>query len=73
MSDEERKAALIADLYGIEFDVNLFVRAALKLTLEETGELVRALKRADKASKPNREQRILHAVMTRPPVEEDAR
>lgn len=41
-----------------------------KLTLRETGELVRSLVRAQKAQRPNREQRILLAIFTREPAME---
>lgn len=56
----------------VNMDLRAWKSAAGKLSLRETGELVRALVRAQTSSKPNREQRILLAVFTRDPDQEVA-
>jgi hypothetical protein len=54
----------------INIDLNAWRAGAGKLSLKETGELTRALVRAQNAKKPNREQRVLLAIFTRDPLEE---
>ena len=52
----------------VAIDINISAwRLTGKLSLSETGELVRALKRASSLKRPNREQRMLLAVFTREP------
>lgn len=46
-------------------DIRLWNFASAKLSLKESGELIRALMRAQKAKRPNRDQRMLLAVFTR--------
>ncbi len=55
---------------GIDIDLNAWRATATKLTLRETGELLRSLVRAHAATRPNREQRMLLAVFTRIPAED---
>lgn len=50
----------------IDIDLPVWKVGASKMTLRETGELVRALVRARNARRPNREQRLLLAIFTRP-------
>ncbi len=52
---------------GLDIDLNAWRSAAGKLSLRETGELVRSLVRAHSATRPNREQRMLLAIFTRDP------
>jgi hypothetical protein len=55
----------------VNMDMGAWRSTAPKLTLRETGELVRSLIRAQAAKRPNREQRILLAIFTRhQPMEE---
>ena len=56
----------------IDIDLHAWRAAVGKLSLKETGELVRALVRAQGLPRPNREQRMLLAVFTRPQTEEQA-
>lgn len=57
----------------VNMDMQAWRATVAKLTLRETGELVRSLVRAQSTSRPNREQRVLLAVFTRPqPTAEDA-
>lgn len=53
-------------------DLAAWRSTAGKLSLRETGELVRALVRAQSVKRPNREQRILLAIFTRQQAAEDA-
>ena len=53
----------------IGVDTTAWRAAAGKLSLKESGELVRALVRAQSAKKPNRDQRMLLAVFTRDPTD----
>ena len=52
---------------GIDIDLNAWRATSAKLSLRETGELVRALVRAHAAVRPNREQRMLLAIFMRDP------
>jgi hypothetical protein len=54
----------------IDIDLHAWRAAVGKLSLKETGELVRALVRAQGLPRPNREQRMLLAVFTRPQAED---
>lgn len=56
----------------IEVDMAAWRAASPKLSLRETGELVRALKRAQSSRRPNRDQRMLLAIFTRDPDAEVA-
>lgn len=56
----------------INVDVDAWQATVEKLTIRETGELIRSLVRAQGARKPNREQRILLAIFTRQPLGEVA-
>jgi hypothetical protein len=49
----------------IDIDLHAWRTTADKLTLRETGELVRSLIRAKAMKRPNREQRMLLAIFTR--------
>jgi hypothetical protein len=49
----------------IDIDLTAWRSMADKLSLRETGELVRSLIRAKAAPRPNREQRMLLAIFTR--------
>lgn len=53
----------------LDMDLQAWRATVRKLTLRETGELVRALVRAQGAKRPNREQRMLLAIFTRPQPE----
>lgn len=53
----------------VHLDINLLRAAIAKLTLKETGELMRSIVRAGKVAKPNREQRMLLAIFTREEAE----
>jgi hypothetical protein len=50
---------------SIGIDLQVFATVNLKLSLKESGELIRALMRAQRAKRPNRDQRMLLAVFTR--------
>ncbi len=52
-------------LDSIDIDLNAWRAAVVKLSLRETGELLRSLVRAHSATRPNREQRMLLAIFTR--------
>jgi len=54
----------------IDIDLHAWRAAVGKLSLKETGELVRALVRAQGLPRPNREQRMLLAVFTRPQADD---
>lgn len=54
----------------INIDLTAWRASAHKLSLKETGELTRALLRAQNAKRPNREQRVLLAIFTRDPAVE---
>jgi hypothetical protein len=56
----------------INIDLSAWRASACKLSLKETGELTRALVRAQNAKRPNREQRVLLAIFTRDPEVEVA-
>ena len=60
---EARAAAACIESIGM--DLKLWNIACVKLTLRENGELMRALVRAQRAKRPNRDQRMLLAVFTR--------
>jgi hypothetical protein len=49
----------------IDIDLTAWRATADKLSLRETGELVRSLIRAKACRRPNREQRMLLAIFTR--------
>jgi hypothetical protein len=49
-------------LEGIDIDLNAWRATACKLSLRQTGELMRSLVRATTAKRPNREQRLLLAI-----------
>lgn len=51
----------------LNIDLNVWRVNQHKLSLKETGELVRSIVRAQKAKRPNREQRVLLAIFTRDP------
>jgi len=51
----------------VNIDLHAWKATAKKLTLKETGELVRSIMRAQRAKRPNREQRVLLAIFTRDP------
>ena len=55
---------------AINIDLCAWRASANKLSLKETGELTRALVRAQNAKRPNREQRVLLAIFTRDPMVE---
>ena len=50
---------------SLQLDIGLLRAAISKLTLKETGELMRSIVRAGKVEKPNREQRVLLAIFAR--------
>jgi len=50
---------------SLQLDIGLLRAAIRKLTLKETGELMRSIVRAGKVAKPNREQRMLLAIFAR--------
>ena len=52
---------------GIDIDLNAWRATAAKLSLRETGELLRSIVRAHSVPRPNREQRMLLAIFTRNP------
>jgi hypothetical protein len=52
-------------LDGLGIDLKAWRATADKLSLRETGELVRSLVRASTSKRPNREQRMLLAIFTR--------
>ena len=54
----------------IDIDLHAWRAAVGKLSLRETGELVRSLVRAQGLPRPNREQRTLLAIFTRPQAED---
>ena len=54
----------------INVDLGAWRAGASKLSLKETGELTRALVRAQNTKRPNREQRVLLAIFTRDPAVE---
>jgi hypothetical protein len=58
-----RKPCAKAEEIGV--DVSIWMTACGKLSLRESGELIRALIRAQRAKRPNRDQRMLLAVFTR--------
>jgi hypothetical protein len=60
---KSKKPCAKAEELGV--DVGLWLTACNKLSLRESGELVRALIRAQRAKRPNRDQRMLLAVFTR--------
>lgn len=60
-----REAKAAAEIESIGIDLALWNVACIKLTLRENGELMRALVRARRAKRPNRDQRMLLAVFTR--------
>lgn len=60
-----REAKAAAEIESVGLDLKLWNIACVKLTLRENGELMRALVRAQRAKRPNRDQRILLAVFTR--------
>ena len=51
----------------LDVDVFMWQAGVEKLSLKESGELIRALTRAKTAKRPNRDQRMLLAVFTRNP------
>lgn len=51
----------------VNLDLAVWRTGAGKLSLKETGELMRSIIRAQKAKRPNREQRVLLAIFTRDP------
>jgi hypothetical protein len=59
------KRKLPRELECLGIDVKSLNATARKLSLKETGELMRALVRASRSEKPNREQRMLLALFTR--------
>lgn len=63
-----------SEFADIGIDLRAWHATADKLTIRETGELMRSLVRASAAKRPNREQRMLLAIYTRPSreTEEDA-
>lgn len=56
-----------ASFDGIDIDLNAWRATAAKLSLRETGELLRSIIRAHSSVRPNREQRMLLAIFTRLP------
>jgi hypothetical protein len=60
---KSKKPCVKAEELGV--DVGIWLTACNKLSLRESGELVRALIRAQRAKRPNRDQRMLLAVFTR--------
>jgi hypothetical protein len=60
-----REAKAAAEIESVGMDLKLWNIACVKLTLRENGELMRALVRAQRAKRPNRDQRLLLAVFTR--------
>jgi hypothetical protein len=58
-------------LDGIDIDLNAWRATASKLSLRQTGELMRSLLRAKSAKRPNREQRILLAIYECPSETEE--
>ena len=56
----------------VNMDLHAWKATVDKLSLKETGELVRALVRAQNVPRPNREQRMLLAIFTRPQPDEVA-
>ena len=56
----------------VNMDLHAWRATVDKLSLRETGELVRALVRAQNVPRPNREQRMLLAVFTRPQPSDEA-
>ncbi len=52
---------------GIDIDLAAWRATAAKLSLRETGELLRSIIRAHASVRPNREQRMLLAIFTRLP------
>ncbi len=52
---------------GLDIDLNAWRATAAKLSLRETGELLRSIMRAHASARPNREQRMLLAIFTRLP------
>lgn len=57
----------MTDETQLNIDLNVWRVNQNKLSLKETGELVRSIVRAQKAKRPNREQRVLLAIFTRDP------
>ena len=55
----------------VNMDLHAWKATVDKLTLRETGELVRALVRAQNVPRPNREQRMLLAIFTRPQPDDE--
>lgn len=64
---DQQDASGIMGADGIDIDLRAWRATADKLTIRETGELVRSLVRAHSAKRPNREQRILLAIYMRAP------
>jgi hypothetical protein len=62
-----RKKSIAPQIDGIDIDLTAWRATSSKLSLRETGELVRSIVRASSTSRPNREQRILLAIFTRDP------
>lgn len=58
----------MTDETQLNIDLNVWRVNQHKLSLKETGELVRSIVRAQKAKRPNREQRVLLALFTRDPA-----
>lgn len=52
---------------SLSIDLSVWKANQHKLSLKETGELVRSIVRAQKSKRPNREQRVLLALFTRDP------
>ena len=52
---------------AIDVDLATWRVAASKLSVRESGELVRAITRAQSLKRPNRDQRMLLAIFTRQP------
>jgi hypothetical protein len=65
-------AQVVSPLDGVGIDLRAWRATADKLSLRETGELIRSLVRARAAKRPNREQRMLLAIYTRASSEQEA-
>jgi hypothetical protein len=50
---------------SIGLDTRMWGSACLKLSLRESGELIRAILRARRCKRPNRDQRMLLAIFSR--------
>ena len=57
---------------ALDVDMDAWRVTAPKLSVRETGELVRAISHAKSLRRPNRAQRMLLAIFTRHPTQEPA-